>query len=220
MSFWYRTVGVKGTTYASQKALTMRIQDIIKRTGCGPLAANDEEFMVEVLLNHPEWDEKTDRQLDHLEVADHHGEWGAPTRGFNIVRKDGTKVDVSFRTAITAKGRPWKQDVAIAARIAIKDQITACRIRDAGKPCPVCKTALDDDAHVDHEAPDTFDALLTRWLRSKGLYWDDIKLEDRGTYPVFMEKSLEGDWVSFHAKHAKLRLVHAHENVSRIADLF
>jgi len=220
MSHWYKTVGISTCTFASQAAAVRFCQEVIQRTGLGPLAANDERLMQEFLCNHPEWDEKTQGQLDHIEVADHHGPWGKPTRGFKLVRQDGSETDISFKTAIVAKGRPWKQDVAIAARIAIKDQITACRIRDAGKPCPVCKTALDTNAHVDHQAPDTFDVLLNRWLCARGLVWDDIKLEDRGTYPVFADKSLEGDWAAFHEKHATLRLVHADENVSRIADLF
>ena len=83
--------------------------------------------------------------------------------------------------------------------------------------CPVTglwvKTA---EAHVDHEPPWTFLAILREYLRQTGRELIDVKIKSTGTYPVFEDPAEHFRWVTFHDAAAHLRVVHWRANLSEI----
>ena len=71
------------------------------------------------------------------------------------------------------------------------------------------------NVHVDHAEP--FSLLLDKFLKAKGLSYDQIAIEDLGLDSQFADRTLGQEWHDHHAQHASLRLTHAQCNLARKA---
>jgi hypothetical protein len=192
---------------ASKSELRERIRSIVARTPdiVGP---DDMLFMIAVLRHHYEWVEKCGCGMSHLEVRSN-----GPTRGFWIVRIDGTAIDISWVIAIKTDGAPTqKESVTAAARQAVRSQVIAATSNGL---CALCNTqiASNEKTHVDHI--NYFSVILKNWMAESGLLWDDVKTVNIDTYCVIEDLTLRNAWRDYHRKHAELRVVHARCNLTR-----
>jgi len=139
---------------------------------------------------------------------------------FVLDAKSKKWVDFSFMKALTEEPKNDKADVLKAFRCEVKGQIDGYR-RSALEQSPMLQTmfALDfTSVHVDHIVP--FHVLLSDFLRDRDLSVDDVEIEEV-TLGVrqLCDRSLAQEWVAYHRRHAKLRLLPATENMSKGATL-
>lgn len=192
---------------STRTELTARIREVVART-VRTVAPDDLPFVISVLMKHYEWTEKIGCGIASIEVRNNGG-----TRGFWIVRTDGSAIDISWVVAINGKPSA-KADAVTAARKAIASQIAAVPTA-TGAACSICGRVLTatDTVHVDHEIP--FDTLFSQWLATHGLSYADVQSIDTGTRRVMSDPGQVVSWMNWHALHAKLRVVHSTCNLSR-----
>lgn len=181
-----------------------------------PLGGADQEFMLRVLAHHSEFERKCGVGVKHIEVRRNVSDTGT-TRGFWIVRADGTAEGISWVVALSPGGAcSAKQNVSAACREAIHDQIAtyreACEI--IGLDCGVCGYAIGaEPGHIDHVKP--FAELLDGWLAQEGLTFEQIGIRETELRPYIADTALAARWSAYHDRHAELRITHARCNLSR-----
>lgn len=134
------------------------------------------------------------------------------TRGFYLIRADGTKTDWSYRECITASSR-WTL-IAKALRYAVNPQVVAFKEVAFGGleviRCSLSRESLRwESCDVDHECP-TFDQIARDFLVQAGLDESTFPLgpsEDLKAGRTITNPDLVESWNRFHLKHAKLRVI-------------
>jgi hypothetical protein len=178
----------------------------------------DDAALVALLIHegrHPETVQKIGPGI--AEVLVRRSDYG--TRGFWLLRVDGSLVDFSYLTALD--GAPSPERTARAAlRFEIADQIIAFRdsqVRGAtdGPACELCAQPVTPGAvHVDHAEP-TFDDMATQFAAALG-GWQRLTVECVGPAGRRLaDRGLAQVWHRYHAHTARLRLVHARCNLTR-----
>lgn len=215
---WWSSPGVAGRLFATQEQLRAEVRKVIARwPNSTPITGGDEQLLCAVLSHHHRWPEKCGVGFRHLTVELHQLDGYRPTRGLVVHRLDGSSIDVSWTAALLPDGGSTAaQEAAAAARREILDQIEAVRSEQTGKPCSICGRSLDGDCHVDHAAPATFEALFSAWLDNEGTRAPDLRLQDHGTHATFSDRAQADRWSNYHRANARLRLVHAAENLSTL----
>ena len=216
-----KTISIGQLTFPTKKAALEMIRSIRDRYSDGVRLSYEDHIFIRDLVNlHPEAEDKIGLGISHFTVATEN-KFGGRNRHFVLHRHDGTYTDFSFSHCLTPNSNK-KNDILLALRQAIKDQIWEFRQRafSSGVPviCPYEKIILSRDrCHVDHEAPTTFEALVNCWLTSQGIRLEAVQI----TPPV--DNQLVGQmtntpqiasWQSFHRTHAKLRLLSVKGNLS------
>lgn len=198
--------------FATKKAAGDRIREILYRYGIGhALGAADESFMRDVLALHPESEQKIGVGVARIEVRQNMG-----SRGFWVVRTDGSATDFSFLACLTPPTH--EHDVRRALRTAVRDQVRAFRDRELvpGARCAVTMELLDGlEVHVDHDPP--FEDLVRAFMAARGLSFGDMAVvatADGATDTVLADHALAAEWSVYHAEHARLRLTTRHANLS------
>jgi hypothetical protein len=182
-----------------------------------PLRGDDAD-LVALLIHegrHPETVEKIGPGIAEVFVR----RSGYNTRGFWLLRVDGSLVDFSYLTALD--GAPSPERTARAAlRFEIADQIIAFRdslMRGAtgGPACELCAQPVTPDAvHVDHAEP-TFDDMATQFAAALG-GWQRLTVECVGaTGRRLVDRGLAQVWRRYHAHTGRLRLTRARCNLTR-----
>ena len=182
-----------------------------------PITGSDLTFLDAVLRHHYQYEAKVGCGIKQLEVRTNPS-WNGATRGLWIVRTDGSEVDISWVVALKPDGRPdVKEDVAKAARYEVYQQIHHHHEHGACDLCPLCHLPMERgiNVHVDHAEP--FSLLLDKFLKTKGLNYDQIVIEDLGLDSRFRDRALGQEWHDHHAQNASLRLTHAQCNLARKA---
>lgn len=205
---WWKDRG-----FATREALRSKIRSIVAEYPDGAqLSSEHFDFMIWVLHHHKRWRTKSSPGVVALTVQPHQTRQGV-TRGFYLLRIDGSTEDISWTKCLLPGGGPnvWRE-VNQAARNEIADQRDAANhsVR-YGSPCPICGEPLKDGRHVDHEAPLTFEVLLRAWLAESGTLPEQVAI---GTDWNFTDRELAAHWQDFHQRHATLRVIHAYENLS------
>lgn len=138
---------------------------------------------------------------------------------FLLRRTDGTVWDFSWRNCLNPP-TPEKRLTAIL-RTEIQDQIEDfrnCLIFPL--QCPVSgDTITRISCHIDHQEPDTFNALVTAWLRATGYSPDSIETlhkEQYGGRASIKDRTIAEQWRSYHRSNARLRAVLAYANLSTL----
>jgi isopentenyldiphosphate isomerase len=178
---------------------------------------SDQNFLDSVLRHHYQYTAKIGCGIRHLEVRSNPS-WNGATRGLWIVRTDGSEIDISWVVALKPDGRPdVKEDVSKAARYEVYRQIHHHHEHGECDLCPICSLPMERgvNVHVDHAEP--FSILLDKFLKAKGLSYDQIAIEDLGLNSQFSDRELGQEWHDHHAQHATLRLTHAVCNLARKA---
>ena len=202
--------------FATKAALTDRARLVLTRTPDGqPVDETDTEFLVALFQHHDEWVAKSVGGIREITTQTTiHG-----TRCFVLRRSDGSEIDISFPHAIrlipsarTADLLPQAlRDFRSAARSAIRSQVVAYRDEtlQRAQQCPVTgELVTRTNASVDHESPNTFDALVFAFCKEHGI--DPLKIRigsEGGVVAVFEDEDLLRRWQSFHQRNATLRLV-------------
>jgi hypothetical protein len=205
--------------YPSKKAARDEFRRILNTNADNvPLRGADAELVLLLVHagRHPETAEKIGSGVADIVIR--RSEFG--TRGFWLIRRDGTIVDFSYLTALD--GQPSIETEARAAlRWEINDQILAFRDVHAADlvagsvTCGLCQQPMPpDNVHVDHHEP-TFDELASRFAEVLG-GWDRLVVEWVGATGRRLQNRDHGDvWQIFHRQTAQLRLTHRRCNLAR-----
>lgn len=178
-----------------------------------PICGQDESFLLHLLLRHPDAPEKSSGGIDMLVVQEnvHHGK---RTRGFWILRGDGTRMDFSFYECLSPT--PHERRVRSAMRFEVDPQIEELKhhvFDGRGKiHCPVTGSHFDVwRACVHHQPPETFAVLCDGFRRCMRMRWDDIEIESGATKALFgdriVDRHIANMWQSFHRTYATLVVV-------------
>ena len=202
--------------FQTKSALTERARLALARTPDGqPVGETDTAFLLALFQHHDEWVEKSTGGVRELTTQTTvHG-----TRCFVLRKHDASEIDISFPHAIrlipsarTADILPQSlRDFRSAARSAIQPQIFGYRDKALQQPrlCPVTGEQLSrGNTAVDHESPNTFDALLFTFCSEHGINPLEVRVGSQGgVVAVFEDKDLLHRWQSYHQNRANLRLV-------------
>ena len=182
------------------------------------ISGADDAFLRDLILLHPESDSKVGVGISHFTIQ-FDQEWGT-ARHFVIAREDGSSTDFSLHTCID--GTNHRQDRFSAMRNAVAQQVIDFKIsKFSGDLLPVCfylNCALtESEAHVDHEAPQTFHFLANAWLQANGLKIEHLELVDNADNQWIRTLRHEDQirsWQKFHLAHARLRIISKRANLS------
>lgn len=198
--------------FATKKAAEEHICSILdKHTHWQRLIYDEYRFVRALLELHPRSIEIIGCGIQDLRVEDRDG-----GRGFTLIRTDGEKYDWSWRDCLY----PPKAFARISGicRKLVEDQKRQFRDEHFRGVCEVLEEKIGlSECHVDHIPPDTFEALLTRWLQTVGRQASDIEIISSTEYGVrshFADTTLAQSWAAYHAAHAHLRCVCKHCNLS------
>jgi hypothetical protein len=178
----------------------------------------DDTLLRDLILLHPESEAKVGIGISHFTI-ELDQEWGT-TRHFVIIRDDGSSTDFSFHTCID--GTNDRQDRYSAMRNAVAYQVVDFKALEfSGDVLPICFylkcTLTESEAHVDHEAPQTFHVLANAWLQANGLKIEDLELVDNADNQWIRKLRREDQiksWQEFHLSRAKLRIISKRANLS------
>jgi hypothetical protein len=213
---------VADEVFPTKDALTKRARSVLAQTPDGhPVAQTDTEFLIALFQYHDEWIEKSAGGVREITTQTTiHG-----TRCFVLQKHDTTQIDISFPHAIrlipsarTADILPQAlRDFRNAARSAVQSQIFAFRDNALSQlqHCQVTGEQLcKGNAAVDHEPPNTLDALVFTFCKEYGINPLNVQVgSEDGVVAVFKDHDMLQLWGSFHQDRATLRLI------SRIANL-
>lgn len=199
-----------GRVYGSKAAVEARLRKIRDQgIGLPRVPYHHEQELVEFLEHHhPTGKAKLAAGVKEIRVVPNAS---GPGHGFELVNQLGNAERFSFRFTTMTSSR--KATVARTARMHVRGQIDGWKQHQFSKGDPVCALSgtplTPHDCEVDHEAPDTFDALLCAWLSDEGLTYDTIPMmpNPNGHGSVFRGFELTKRWQSYHFRHARLRLL-------------
>jgi hypothetical protein len=79
-----------------------------------------------------------------------------------------------------------------------------------------------DNCHVDHVHPHTFEKLATDWLAASGFNLTLVKLgpSPDGYGVELIDPEQRRSWTDFHRRHARLRILSRHANLSEARKAF
>lgn len=210
---------IAGRYFDTQKDLAAHISAMLRDYGQHApvrLLHEDEAFIGDLLLRHPSADRKVGCGVAAIWVRRN----GAFGNGFYIERTDGTLIDFSYKQCI----RPFTHasKAKFAFRRAIDDQVLALKkavfLTNSLITCPVTGESITwETAHVDHEPPLTFAALLAEFCTLRGIDLDAIDLfEPKSGIGKLLPPIIEEDWACWHRERAHLRVISAEANMNLV----
>jgi hypothetical protein len=202
-----------GETFATKAEVKRRAQFVLK---AGRIQPDDDRFLRDLFARHPSAAEKHGPGIAEIRVVTV-PPWN--TRGFQIVRVDGTSTDVSYLECLRPTGPD--QWFRAACRTAVRDQIEAARraafVGVDSIRCPVTGDVVTVfDGHVDHAPPWTFEAIVSDFLVKTGLDPASLSYEDGDNVVAarFVDRYLEEEFAELHRQIAVLRVVSVRANLS------
>ena len=215
---------VGGTLYRTKKDLTAAVRPVLYAYKPGSrVSAEHFEFLLSLLSHHPEVDRKVAGGIQAFEVR--------PVPGFTrasafwIIRDDGSAVAWSYTELISppsplARFRKVCRYAVDADLRVIKAAWLRDNASDGHFTCSVTGERVSAGrAHVDHVPPDTFTALIKRFVAERGIDLRSIELPGNSGEEIgrqFPTPEMEEDWLSFHREHANLRVISATANLSHV----
>jgi hypothetical protein len=211
-----KRVDLSTRSFDSQGKATDFFKAILNHYRPGDRVTGEDTLDIAALLaRHPECATKVGVGVDHFEVMmTEHG-----SQCFRIVRTDGTGTDFSYLQCIRNRAPSVKQEVSQAFRQAIKFDLYKARDEFFSKNKDtdgliVCAASGErisqDQAHMDHRPPMTFEVLITTFLGSRGMSWDDVPLssgQDNQVAALITNNELREAFRAFHARTARLDFV-------------
>lgn len=195
--------------------------------------AQDHDDLLALLVRHDaahsEEESKIGCGVDYFDVRMNWGTGGA-TKGFWVVRTDGSETDFSFLWAVKGTPKPEHQEFVDACRAAVMDDLHAAKRRffaehgDAhGRvPCEISGLLVTlDEAHTDHAYP-AFGALVVSFKAAR-LWHRDLptgvlsRSQDGQTTTTFVDPEVVQAFREFHHAAATLRVIAKGENLSLAA---
>lgn len=200
--------------FPSIRAAIEHMREVLYRYDIGDVVTRPEDvsLLADLVAMHPEAVTKIQMGIRHFEVRQN-----VATRGFWIVRVDGSDTDFSFYRAIRP---PVHADrVRAALRRAVSPQVAA--VRDAAfhggaeVRCPITDDAITPEtSHVDHAEP-LFVDLADAFAAVEGGY-EAIRVAtaDGAFGPALVDEGVHQRWQTLHAANARLRVVSVRANLS------
>ncbi len=201
--------------YATKKAVIAHCRSILDAATLPTV--DDAAFLLDLLGHHRKAAQKIGCGVRRFFV---HAD-GFGGRCFWLERLDGTCTDWSFLSCLAPPTR--EQEVRSALRALVSADVVAFR-DDVFAASPVRACAITgapvtrDDAHVDHQPPDTFLSLVERFLVRLGRGYAEILIKptsDGCTVTRLADDEVARAWIEFHRTHAVLRVTSAHANLSQ-----
>lgn len=219
-----KKIKIGNIEFPSISSARNEVRRILHEHEIGTPIENSHDFLFALLLLHPEVDQKNGVGVAHFEVRNNKV-WGhKTTRGFWIVRIDGSCIDFSFEACLTGKGKTFDQNLRQAARYAIRRSLHEAKTALFEKPstsvtvkCDVSdRFLLWEEAEIDHKAPFTFEVIFSAWKVSLNSNEEKqlesaVSQDDYSIQAVFINDLIKYSWVSFHTrfcnKYGCLRVV-------------
>jgi hypothetical protein len=203
--------------FKTKKAAKDHIQEILSKYHEGErITGLDESFLRDLLDLHPRAADKIGTGVSYF-VIEKEDVWQG--RHFSIVHTDRSRDDFSYIKCID--GPNLRNEILGAMRSAVVGQILGFRDRQiaAGAvACPFTGEVLRrDTSHVDHIAPNTFYAMVNKWLKTNGLALEDVAITPPEVGQVKRDMTDETQvesWRKFHLENASLRLISKLGNLS------
>ena len=197
---------VNGQEFKSQVQLREFVRQIIDRyNDSDVLNLADSSFCKSLLERHPDSLVKIGVGVKAIKVTVI-PPW--KTKGFILIRIDGTEIDFSFRACISSSAMSHGQKIKKAARTSIHLQIASFKKAntfDGLLRCAVTGEYLKwDECDIDHY-PVSFADLLDRYLATAGIDIKDIKITEKYGVWRFDDSTIEASFRSYHLENAGLR---------------
>jgi hypothetical protein len=207
---------IDSLTFNTQKAATEHFKEILRTHDDGQRIPEPHHTQLRALLDrHTEAAKKIGCGVDYFIIRRN----PAGTRGFWVVRTDGTMIDFSYPHCIRGRDGSHREEVRKALRHEISEEIIAMKNRyfrihgdSQGRvPCAIggCPITLDD-ADADH-FPTPFVRIADGFIAEKGINppatdWLDWP-QDAATPPRLKDRKLADEWRRFHWEIARIRIV-------------
>lgn len=210
-----------GIEFRTQAAIVEHARTIKSRYKNGErVVGQDHLFMCAFIALHQRAEEKIGCGIQYFTTQqDEH--W-KNSRQFVLVRTDNSRAIFSHnrlrQTPETDEERHCRRALD-AMREAIVPQIIEFKNENylpGATRCPLTNEIIKEP-HVDHEKPQTFEALVTDWLENNSLRFSDIKVNsdtDNKTFETMSDRAQLESWCRYHAIHAKLRILSKRANLS------
>ena len=184
--------------------------DLLKKSS---LTRDDKIWLYRLFQNHPSWQQKKGVGVaDIIKMQTKYGDYC-----FGILRKDGTKTDISFHVSIS--GAPTKRALVIqACRPAIEPIMIHAhqKVNFGVDKCPITNELLiKGQTHIDHYDL-TFAELFKEYVKKHGLNTlfaaiNQPKDNELGRY--FVDQRVKEDFITFHNANTHLRAVTKEANL-------
>ena len=127
----------------------------------------------------------------------------------NIVKKDGSVEDISWRLCITGKPKTDKHELMSALRYSIEDQIKEYRDSVCIDKCMLCNEYINNDINIDHIIH--FEKLVNDFHSSIMLKipikFDDANDNSNRRKFKKEDSDYENAWKEYHKNNSKLRVL-------------
>jgi hypothetical protein len=211
--------------FGSKKSLRDYVRRILYGGEWGsPVVPHDFHFLLSFLTRHPDAS-----RLIGCGVAEIFPDYNPAYSGsvcFWLRRLDGTVVNFSYLECLTTTSH--RGHFLAACRTAVADEIISFKraiqdMQGARMTCVVSGLVFaTSTGHVDHIPPDTFLALVERWVKESQI--DISRLEILPGAPgedaeSFADSAVAESWAAFHLEHSRLRLISPAANLSTVRRL-
>lgn len=208
--------------FSSKKEANQFYSEILNRVTLDePLTDTDFDYVMALLLNHPQAEEKIGIGVKALKVAS--GAY-AGSRCFHIVRADESVENFSIGKCINGEHSDFYK-LCIACRRAVENDVRGYKRKffEENADCNGCvkcpRTGIlvtYQQAHVDHREPFTFSALVHFFSKAKNLDISTLSYETSGRYGnEFQNIALSESFRLWHKENAKLRIIHGASNLKK-----
>lgn len=211
-----------GVTFDAKTQISNYVKQLLAGAALNkPLMDEEHAVMLDLLTWHPEAEQKIGGGVRTIEVRPT-PDFGKNTRGFWLVREDGSETDFSYRKCLEG-GQSYRIKFLAACRFAIKDHVAEFKeefFRVAPSPtCTLTGTPIaPENSHVDHTPPYTFDRIVQAFVTLNALDMDDPGLTMGGVdgllVPLFASPTMRDRFVTFHNNYTTLRVISPFANTS------
>jgi hypothetical protein len=190
-----------------------------------PLTGSAHKMLTDLIALHPEATEKIGAGIQHFEVRENHAPMCKVTKGFWVVRTDGSAIDFSYPLCLKGTPKSLSEQLALACRDAVRADVHTMKeeifARDEDEEGFVqCSETgellLWEWAHIDHAPPLTFESIVRDFLailEGEGLVMERgwFSKDGERLFTTFSENGLAERFRAYHNQVCKdagnLRLV-------------
>lgn len=198
--------------FSSKEQIKRYVQSIFARYEDGQrLNSTDESFVLDLLEWHPSASQKMGCGIHYIKI--HVPPPWYNSKGFQIVRFDGSTTDFSYRVCLTPKLADQSVKFLAACRSAIAPQIAAFKRESFGDSesiyCTVTHRFIRwDESHADHY-PKPFIDLVDEYLAASQVDVKTVKFTEGDNVQAcrFADVDLATHWAEWHRQHAQLRVI-------------
>jgi hypothetical protein len=180
---------------------------------------NDFKDLVGLIEHHPDKDEKIGCGIEKIQVI----EIRYKTKGFEIIRKDGTTSVFSYRKCINGKPNPLAK-FRETCRETVSEDLRNVKLfyfkKFSSKGKVKCQETGElckwKELNVDHRLPNTFSVIVDRFIEVHKIDINTVQYTEvkDGVYH-FTNVELANRFKKYHKEKANLRLVKKTKNLGR-----